>query len=407
MATLYTPELEGSNSRWSTHRAVPWYYAHVQNFEFCNATRIVFGRGQIRKLSELIAPDARVLLLYGGGSIRKNGVYDQVVNALGRRTRLEFGGIEANPDFDTLMRAVELVRQERIDFLLSVGGGSVLDGTKFVAAAVPYSGNPWDILAKHGADVKKTLPIGAVLTLPATGSESNGNSVISRRKTGMKWYFASELVYPKFSILDPETTFSLPKRQVVNGIVDAFVHVMEQYATFPADAPLQDRQAEAVLSTLIEVAQPALAEPPNYEARATFMWCTTQALNMLIGCGVPQDWATHEIGHELTALYGLDHAVTLAIVLPGVLAARKEAKRSKLEQLGKRVFGVGTAEEAAARVEQFFRDVGIKTRLSEHGIDAEAAASEVARRFGERGTRVGEHGDIDGTAAAAILRSRA
>lgn len=382
------------------------YVNAMRAFAFYNPTRIVLGRGAISRLAELVPQRARVLVLYGGGSIRRNGVYDQVVTALGGRSRLEFGGIEANPDFATLMRAVELVRTEKVDFLLSVGGGSVLDGAKFVAAAVPYSSDPWEILTSSGAVVKQALPVGAVLTLPATGSESNGNSVISRRETREKLAFASELSFPVFSILDPETTFTLPKQQIRNGIVDAYVHVMEQYATYPAEAPLQDRQAEAVLSTLIENAEAALAEPPSYDARATLMWCATNALNMLINRGVPEDWSTHQIGHELTALYGLDHAVTLAIVLPGVLRHCLDKKRAKLEQYGSRIFGIRGAGLAIERTELFFREVGIATRLSEHGVDGAEAANICEQRFAKRGTRLGEHEDIDAAAVGAILRGR-
>ena len=377
-------------------------------FTYFNPTRLVFGRGSIEKLDKLVPAGARVLLTYGGGSILKNGVRDQVRKALGARAVVEFGGVEANPDFATLLRAVKVLREEGLDFLLAVGGGSVLDGTKFVAAAARWTGgDPWRILETHGAGVREAVPMGAVLTLPATGSESNGTGVISRRETGEKLAFAAECCFPVFSILDPETTYSLPRRQVENGIVDAFVHVMEQYATYPAAAPLQDRQAEAILSTLVETAPEILREPASYDARATFVWCATQALNGLIGCGVPQDWTTHMIGHELTAFYGLDHGQTLAVVLPGVLRHEVERKRAKLAQYGRRVFGVDGAEAAIDATEAFFRSVGARTRLSEYGVDAEEAAERIARRFRERGSRFGEHRVIGADEAAAILRARA
>ena len=381
----------------------------MHDFDYYNPSRMVFGKNTIARLSSLVPEKARVLLTSGGGSIRKNGVRDQTLAALAGRTVLEFEGIEPNPEYDTLMRAVELVKKEKIDFLLAVGGGSVLDGTKFVAAAAcyPEGKDPWTILLDHGRSVREALPVGCVLTLPATGSEGNANGVISRRSSGEKYAFGAESCFPVFSVLDPATTFSLPRRQVVNGIVDAYVHVVEQYATTLAATPLQDRQAEAVLSTLVEQAGAILADPPDYQARATFMWCATQALNTLLGCGVDQDWATHTIGHELTALHGLDHAVTLAIVLPGALRERIEPKRAKLTQYGKRVFGVDTAEEAIDRTEAFFRGVGMKTRLSEHGIDARAAAAEIERRFESRGTQAGERGEVDGKLAARILLSRA
>jgi NADP-dependent alcohol dehydrogenase len=378
------------------------------DFDFCNPTRLVLARGAIARLRDLVPAGARVLFTSGGGSIRKNGVHAQVMAALGGRTVVEFPGIEPNPEYATLLRALEVVRREKLDFLLAVGGGSVLDGTKFIAAAARWPGaDPWAILEDYGATVKEAMPLGAVLTLPATGSEANGSAVISRRETAQKRNFGCEAVYPRFSLLDPETTFTLPRRQVVNGLVDAYVHTMEQYATFPAQAPLQDRQAEAVLATLVETSGRILSDPPDYQARATFMWCATHALNGVVGCGVPQDWATHMIGHELTALHGLDHGVSLAIVMPGVLRDRIGAKRAKLEQYGHRLFGVATAESAIDRTEGFFRDLGMKTRLSEHGIDVAATAREVGRRLTQRGVRLGERQDIDGAAAERILLSRA
>jgi NADP-dependent alcohol dehydrogenase len=381
----------------------------MHSFDFYNPTRIVFGKGTIAKLAKLVPPGARVLVTSGGGSIKKNGVRDQVLSALRGRTVVEFEGIEPNPEFETCMKAVEVVKKEKIDFLLAVGGGSVLDGTKFVgvAARYPADKDPWSILLDHGARVKESLPVGCVMTLPATGSEANPTAVISRRATGEKYHFGAPCSFPVFSVLDPTTTFTLPRRQVVNGLVDTYVHTMEQYATTLAPAPLQDRQAEAILSTLVEDAGKILADPPDDEARATFMWCATQALNTLIGCGVDQDWATHMIGHEITALHGLDHGVTLAIVLPGALRERIEQKRAKLTQYGKRVFGVGSAEEAIDRTEAFFRDLGMKTRLSEHGVDAKALAAEIDRRFTSRRFTCGEKGEVDGKLAARIVLSRA
>lgn len=375
-------------------------------FDFRNPTRVVLGKGTIARLRDLVPAAARVLVTMGGGSVERNGVLAQVRAALAGRSVLEFRGIEPNPEYETLMRAVKLVGDERIDFLLAVGGGSVLDGTKFVAAAARFgAGDPWAIL--EGARVKDAVPLASVLTLPATGSEANPTAVISRRATGAKRAFGAAPCYPAFAILDPETTSTLPRRQVVNGIVDAYVHVMEQYATYPCAAPLQDRIAEAVLATLVEQADAILADPPDLDARATFMWCATNALDGKLAQGVPQDWATHQIGHELTALHGLDHAATLAIVMPGLLADRIERKRAKLEQYGRRIFGVATAEEAIARTEAFFRRVGMKTRLSEHGLDAAATAEAVRARLAARNVRLGEHQDVDAEAAARILRARA
>ncbi len=380
----------------------------MEPFVYRNPTEILFGPGTIREMASRIPPDAAVLWVYGGGSIRRNGVYEQTRDALGGRRFVEFGGIEPNPEYETCLRAVHVVRRERLDFVLATGGGSVLDAAKFIAAAARYEGpDPWEILRTHGEVVRSALPVGTVLTLPATGSEANGNSVISRRATREKLHFTSDHVFPTFSVLDPDTTLTLPARLVRNGIVDAFVHVTEQYVTRPAGAPLQDRMAEAVLATLIEVGPRTLADPADRDARASFMWAATLALNTLIGCGVPQDWATHMIGHELTALYGLDHAETLAVVLTGVWRHKLEAKRAKLEQYGRRVWQVLSAEDALRKTEMFFDAIGMPSRLGAYGISAAEAAEAVAHRFREQGWTFGEDGDIDADAARAVLLSRA
>ena len=380
----------------------------MQNFFYKNPTEILFGRGMIREIAGRVPKDCGVLFLYGGGSIKTNGVYEQVKTALSDHCVTEFGGIEANPLFETCVKAVEVAKKEKIGFILAVGGGSVLDAAKFIAAAACFGGtDSWAILREHGANVKAALPIGTVLTLPATGSEANGNSVISRQATREKLHFYSPHVFPVFSVLDPETTFSLPPKQVRNGIVDAFVHVMEQYMTYPANAPLQDRMAESLLQTLIEVAPALLKKPKDYETRATFMWSATLALNTLIGCGVPQDWSTHMIAHELTAFYGLDHAETLAIVLPGVWQYKLTAKKKKLEQYGRRVWNVKTAKEAIMKTEAFFHSVKMPTRFGDYKIFAKEAARKVRERFAERESAFGEHGDITADAAAKIVVSRA
>lgn len=381
----------------------------MNNFTYHNPTRIYFGKGQIRKLDEALPEAGTILMLYGGGSIKRNGVYDQVQAALGDRRVLEFGGIEPNPTYETLMQAVELARREGVTYLLSVGGGSVLDGTKFVAAAIPFEGEPWEILAK-GRKPERAVPLGAVLTLPATGSEMNANAVVSRTATRQKLAFGSPHVYPRFSILDPETTFSLPERQVANGIVDAFVHVMEQYMTYPAGAPLQDRMAEGLLQTLIEVGPRTLADPADYDSRAAFMWCTTLALNGLIGAGVPQDWATHGIGHELTALYGIDHARTLAVVLPDLLRVQREGKRAKLLQYAERVWNLREGDEEAridAAIEQtaaFFEQLGVPSRLAAYADVAPDTPATVADRLAGRGAvPMGERRDITADRVREIL----
>ncbi|MEH1776099.1 MAG: iron-containing alcohol dehydrogenase [Nostoc sp.] len=380
----------------------------MENFVFYNPVKILFGKGQIANIAAEIPVDAKILIIYGGGSIKTNGVYDQVKSALAGRNVVEFGGIEPNPHLETLLKAVEIVRNEGIDFLLAVGGGSVLDGTKFIAAAVPFVGDPWDILAKN-APVKAAVPFGTVLTLPATGSEMNTNSVVTKWETQEKLPFSSPLVFPRFSVLDPETTFSLPVRQISNGIVDAYTHVMEQYLTFPVNAPLQDRMAESILKTLIEEGPKTLANPQDYDARANVMWSATLALNGLIGAGVPQDWATHMIGHELTALHGLDHAQTLAIVLPSTLSIRRDRKWQKLLQYAERVWGIvdGSEEERVteviAKTRNFFESVGVRTRLSDYGVGLDTIPV-IIERFEKRGTvALGEYKDVNSQVVEQIL----
>jgi len=383
----------------------------MENFDFYNPVKILFGKGKIAELSNHIPKDAKILMTYGGGSIKKNGVYDQVKTALKEYQLIEFGGIEANPHFETLMNAVEIVRSEKIDFLLAVGGGSVLDGTKFIAAASYYKGeNEWDILAKR-AEITKVVDLGAVLTLAATGSEMNSGGVVTKAATKEKLAFGNPLLFPKFSVLDPETTYSLPRRQVTNGIVDAFVHVMEQYLTYPVNSPVQDRFAEGLLLTLIEEGPKALAsDVPDYENRANLMWAATMALNGLIGMGVKSDWATHMIGHELTAFHGIDHAVTLAIVLPGLLNQLKELRGEKLLQYAARVWNITEGSEAERKnlaiqkTEAFFNQVGIATHLSDYNVGQDSIDI-IAKRFKERGY-VGMLPDVEVKDVAEILESR-
>lgn len=372
----------------------------MQNFTLHNPTRILFGQGRIADISREIPTDARVLVTYGGGSVVKTGTLAEVKSALKDFTVFEFAGIEPNPTYETLMQAIELARREQIDFLLAVGGGSVIDGTKFIAAAIPFSGDPWDILAK-GAAIESAIPFGSVLTLPATGSEMNNFAVVSRRASSDKLAFSSPLVFPLFSVLDPSKTFTLPPRQVANGVVDAFVHVTEQYLTYPADAKVQDRFAEGLLLTLIEEGPRALQEPENYAVRANLMWTATLALNGLIGAGVPQDWATHMLGHELTALHGLDHAQTLAVLLPAMLQVCREEKREKLLQYADRVWGLreGNAEarinQAIEHTRQFFESLQVPTRLSDYGIGTEAISALMAQLERHGMVALGEHQDLN------------
>ena len=291
----------------------------MNNFEFHNPTRILFGAKQIAAISREIPAEARILVTYGGGSVTKNGVLSQVRQALAGRAFWEFGGIEPNPTYETLSEALVLARQHNIDFLLALGGGSVIDGTKFIAAALRFPGEAWDFVQQHGAGIQDAVALGCVLTLPATGSEMNCGAVISRKSSGEKLAFKTPHVQPRFSVLDPTVCYSLPTKQTANGVVDAFVHIAEQYLTYPVDAKVQDRFAEGLLLTLIEEGPKLLLEPENYAVRANVMWSATMALNGLIGSGVPQDWSTHMLGHELTAMHGLDHGQTLAIVLPAML----------------------------------------------------------------------------------------
>ena len=381
----------------------------MKNFDFYNPTRIVFGQGRIKELDRLVPAEAKVLVLYGGGSVLRNGTLPEVRAALGRRAVLEFAGIEPNPTYETLMEAVALARRERVDFLLAVGGGSVIDGTKFVAAAIPFQGDPWQLLLERGRNVGAAVPFGSVLTLPATGSEMNSGAVITRKEFKAKLAFGSPKLFPVFSVLDPVKTFTLPPRQIANGVVDAFVHVMEQYLTYPAGAHVQDRFSEGLLLTLMELGPRALAEPENYEVRASLMWAATLALNGLIGAGAPQDWATHMIGHELTALFGIDHAQTLAVVLPSVLAEQRAAKRAKLLQYGERVLGITTGspdervEAAIAGTRAFFEAMGIATRLGAYGVAADSLDTIVGQLKAHGMTALGERQELDLDASRRVL----
>lgn len=378
----------------------------MQNFIYHNPTKVVFGKAAISKLSKVLPTNKKVLVLYGGGSIKKNGVYDQLTEQLKETNWVEFSGIEANPEYTTLMRAVDLAKTEQIEFILAVGGGSVVDGAKFVAAAINVEGDAEEIL-NNSSVVKSAVPMGCILTLPATGSETNTASVVNISEKQAKKAFMSEHVRPLFAILDPEVTYSLPDRQLANGVADAFVHVVEQYLTYPVNAMVQDRFAESILQNLIELG-PKVKET-DYEVMANLMWNATQALSGLIGAGVPQDWSTHMIGHQLTALYGLDHAVTLAIVLPRLLKSQQAEKRAKLLQYAERVWGISSEDEnlaieqAITKTEQFFRELGIKTKLSEHDIDA-TAEDKVAHLLETQGlTALGEHGKVDVSTAKQII----
>ena len=374
----------------------------MQNFDFHNPTRIAFGKGRIAHLSKLVPADAKVLILVGGSSAETTGTLAEVRTALGERSHDTFSGIEPNPSFETSMQAVQQVKDGGYTFLLAVGGGSVIDATKFIAAAALFEGDDaWAILEKGGRNITQAVPFGTVLTLPATGSEMNSGGVITRRSIGAKLSFGSSFCFPVFSVLDPTKTYTLPPKQLANGVVDAFVHTVEQYLTMPANAPIQDRFAEGILQTLVEIGPRLLsATEPDYDDRASLVWAATLALNGLIGAGVPQDWSTHMVGHELTALHGIDHARTLALVLPSMLHERRAHKQDKLLQYGERVWGItsGTPEErvdaAIARTREFFEAMGIPTRLSAYNLGAEAIDAVLAQLEAHGMTRLGEKRDI-------------
>lgn len=370
------------------------------NFELYNPTNLVFGKGQIEKLGSLVPAGAKILLAYGGGSIFKNGIHEQVINNLKGHEIVEFAGIEANPHFETLMKAVAIVKEQNIDFILAVGGGSVIDGVKFISAAVHFDGNPIDILQKRILIKENAVPFGTVLTLPATGSEMNSGAVVTIESTKEKLSFGGSAMFPKFSICDPTVIESLPKRQLQNGVVDAYTHVMEQYLTYPHEGYLQDRIAEGILQTLIEVGPQVVENPKDYALASNFMWSCTMALNGLIQKGVPSDWATHMIGHELTALYGIDHARTLAVIAPSLYKVMFETKKGKLAQYGKRIFNLeGTEDEIATeainKTVEFFHTMGMDTKLSEYTTDYNQTADFIVNRFDERGWKgLGEKQNI-------------
>jgi NADP-dependent alcohol dehydrogenase len=383
----------------------------MNNFEFKNPTKIIFGKDTIKKLEQEIPNNAKVLLLYGGGSITKNGIYDQVKAALSKIEVIEFGGIPANPEYSVLMEALKIIKDEKITYLLAVGGGSVIDGTKFLSAAALFEGNtPWDILSKN-IRTEIGMPFGTVLTLPATGSEMNSGAVITRKETKEKLSMGGPGLFPQFSILDPQVITSIPQRQLANGLTDAFTHVLEQYMTYPIGALLQDRFSESILQTLIEVAPKVLKDPTDYKAGSNFMWSCTMALNGLIQKGVPTDWAIHAMGHELTALFGIDHARTLAVLAPSHYTFNFETKKEKLAQYGERVWNItegsidDKARAAIEKTEAFFNELGIDTKLSDYTKDYEGTAEKIAQRFTDRGwLGLGEHQSLSPDKVEEIIK---
>lgn len=380
----------------------------MHNFNYYNPVRVLFGKGQIKELSNLIPAKTKVLLAYGGGSIKSNGVYQQVIDGLSNHQVIEFSGIEANPDYDTLMKAVEICRSEKIELILAVGGGSIIDGCKFIALAAHYQGDPWEILTKADYKADKAITLGVVQTLPATGSEMNSGAVISRRTIGAKQAFGNPLVFPQFAILDPESTYTLPTRQLQNGIIDPFIHVTEQYLTTNVNSAIQDGFAEAVLKTLIEVGLEIVNGTQDYDIRANWMWAATNALNGIIGIGVDHDWATHMIGHELTAAYGLDHGQSLAIIAPQLWRHQQQYKTEKLLQFAHKVWGLENnhpdvaIKQGIIKTEEFFHSLGVKTKFSDYEIDVDVQAI-TENVFKYNPNNLGENKNIDAKAVAEIL----
>lgn len=382
----------------------------MNNFDYFNPTRIIFGKDTYNRIPEQIkeiTSDKKILVTYGGGSIKKNGVYDSVMKSLESYEVHEFSGIEPNPEYNTLMKAVEIVKNKEISFVLAIGGGSVIDGTKFIVAAAKYNGNPWDVLTqKDGYKFTETIPFGTVLTLPATGSEMNSGAVISNSELKEKRTMGGPMTFPKFSFLDPTVVSTLPERQIANGIIDAFMHTLEQYLTYPTDNLLQERIAEGILSTLIEIAPSVMENPADYKSASNLMWCATMALNGTLRAGVAYDWATHMIGHELTALHGIDHARTLAIVAPNLYKVKFENKKDKLNQYGQRVWGLDgdCAEEAIQKTKSFFKSLGIETGISDYTSDYSESSEIIKQRFEERNwDGIGERGDLTPAEAKQIV----
>lgn len=398
-----------SNSVCSGHTNPSELCEHIMlNFSYQNPVKVIFGPGSTVRLAQAVPANATVLITYGGGSVKRNGVLDQVIASLGDRRIVEFAGIEPNPRMETLIKAVALAKAEGVDFILAVGGGSVMDGSKFIAAAM-HSEDPVAILYSHGRSIERATPLGVVVTLAATGSETNNGGVVTHEATHSKLSFSHPSLFPQFAVMDPAFTLTLPARQVANGVVDAFVHVTEQYLTYPVDGKIQDRFAEGILLTLIEDGPRAFSEPDNVDVRANLMWAASQALNGLIGAGVPQDWCTHMMGHEITSLHGLDHAQTLAIVLPATLQVLRAQKAEKLLQYARRVWGIEHADsevaitEAIERTRAFFESLSVPTRLGHYGIQAEHIEPIIEQLITHKMVKLGERRDVTPDVCRQIL----
>ncbi|GHC22091.1 NADH-dependent alcohol dehydrogenase [Kushneria pakistanensis] len=375
----------------------------IANFTFQNPTKIVFGKNQIESLSTLIPRDRKVLITYGGGSVKRSGVLDRVREALTDYDLGEFGGIEANPTFETCMQAVELIKKEQFDFILAIGGGSVIDGSKFIAAAAKFEGDPTNIFGDGvgtGEPVKAALPLGTILTLPATASEMNSISVITFKEKKAKVGFSSLQVYPTFSVLDPEMTYTLPSKQLANGVTDSFVHIIEQYLTFPVGGMVQDGFAESLMKTLIKIGPDVVKEDlHDYTLRANYMWTATLAWNGILSTGVPGDWSTHALGHELTVLNDTDHAKTLSAILPAVMTVRKEQKFDKLVQYAENVWSItdGSDEEkidaAISKTAAFFKSLGMPVTLNDINVSSSDIDFLISQLETHECTAISERGD--------------
>jgi NADP-dependent alcohol dehydrogenase len=370
------------------------------NFTFHNPTKVFFGQDTIRQITGEIPKDCRVMITFGGGSARQNGALDEVQTALQGYDVTFFGGIEPNPEYETLIKGVVIAREKKINYLIAVGGGSVIDGTKFIAAAIPFSGPPFLLLENKGSDIHRALPVGAVVTLPASGSEMNNRAIISRRNLMVKRAVMNPFLFPRFAVLDPTKTYTMPARQIGNGVVDTFAHILEQYMTYPVGGSVQDRLAEGLLHVLIEEGPKALTDPENYDVRSNLMWTATLGLNGLIGAGVPQDWAAHRFGYELTALYGLDHACTLSILMPVMLQVRARGKRQKLLQYAGRIWGIASGSEeeriecAMNKTKMFFESMGLPTRFSACDM-TNIDIDRIVRMLEEHGmVNLGENSDV-------------
>ncbi|BBI36379.1 iron-containing alcohol dehydrogenase [Cohnella abietis] len=370
----------------------------MNSFELYNPTKLVFGADKIGQLGELVTPyGKRILLVYGGGSIKSSGLYNDVLYQLEGIGAIvhELPGIEPNPRLATVNKGINICRAEKIDFILAVGGGSVIDAAKAIAAGALYDGDVWDFTVRQ-ATIQEALPLGTVLTLAATGSEMNGNSVISNWETKQKRAMGSKLIYPKFSILDPKLTYTVPANQTVNGIVDIMSHVFEQYFSLTTDIPLQERFAESILLTVIENGEKALENGSDYDARANLLLAGTYALNGTLPNGVSTDWATHGIEHEVSAIYDIAHGAGLAIIFPNWMKHVYKERASKFVQYAVRVWGVDPngksddeiALEGIEATRNYFTRIGAPATLGELGINDEQLdrMAEEATKYGPIGS---------------------